>query len=73
MEAADLRASRPSTSTRPLRIVLVASLSLAPEGWLARLQSRFPQARTWTAAPPVPGANVGIWYSDLEAQASPPH
>jgi hypothetical protein len=70
VEAADLRASRPLTSAHPLRIVLVASLSLAPEGWLARLQSRFPQARTWTATPPVPGANVGIWFSDLEAPAT---
>jgi hypothetical protein len=67
VEAADLRASRPLTSARPLRIVLVAALSLEPQGWLPRLQSRFPQAGTWTAAPRIPGSNVGIWFSDLEA------
>ncbi|HKH43100.1 MAG TPA: hypothetical protein VKM72_00365 [Thermoanaerobaculia bacterium] len=69
VEAADLRASLPLTSSKPLRVVLVASLSLQERGWLSRLQARFPQARAWTPAAPVPGSNVGIWVSDLEVEA----
>jgi hypothetical protein len=67
-EAADLRASRSLTSTRPVRVVLVASHSLEQQGWLSRLQSRFPQAKTWTPSPPIPGSHVGIWFSDLEVR-----
>jgi hypothetical protein len=68
LRATDLHeAVSPLTSSRPLRVVLVAARSLDEGGWRTRLQGRFPQARTWTAAPPVPDANVEIWYSDLEA------
>jgi len=66
VEAADLRGNRPLTSSQPLRVVLVASRSLQEEGWLARLQARFPQARAWTPVPPVPGSDVGVWVTDLE-------
>jgi hypothetical protein len=68
--AADLRAATPPlTTTRPLRVVLVAALDLQRQGWLARLMRRFPQARAWTAAPAVRDAAVGIWWSDLLAAA----
>jgi hypothetical protein len=69
LRAADLHeAVSPLTSSRPLRVVLVTSRSLDEGGWRTRLQGRFPQARTWTAAPPVPEANVEIWFSDLEVR-----
>ncbi len=65
LRAADLRDTGPLTSSLPLRVVLVTSCSLEEGGWRARLQARFPQAQTWTQAPPVPGANVVIRYGDL--------
>lgn len=65
LHAADLRETNPLTSSRPLRVVLVTARSLDEGGWRARLQARFPQAQTWTQAPPVPGANVELWFSDL--------
>lgn len=65
--AADLRETLPLRTSRPLRVVLVASLSLREQGWLARIERRVPQARAWTPAPVPDGSGVGIWFADLEA------
>jgi hypothetical protein len=65
LQAADLKSDQPLTTSRPLRVVLLTARSLDAEGWLARLQARFPQAHGWTRGPDVPGANAEIWFSDL--------
>jgi hypothetical protein len=64
--AADLRETLPFLASRPLRVVLVASLSLQKGRWLSRLLRRFPQAQAWTSVPPARGAGVGIWFADLK-------
>jgi hypothetical protein len=65
-EAANLRSESLLTSSRPLRVVLVVAKSLLAGGELRRLQARFPQARTWQAAPAPAHSNVVLWLSDLE-------
>ncbi|MBW8873587.1 MAG: hypothetical protein JF614_01370 [Acidobacteria bacterium] len=65
-DAANLRSSGPLTVSRPLRVVLVVAKSLLAGGELPRLQARFPQARTWQAAPAPVHSNVVLWFSDLE-------
>jgi hypothetical protein len=65
-DAANLRSQSLLTSSRPLRVVLVVAKSLLSGGELPRLRARFPQARTWRAAPAPDHSNVVIWFSDLE-------
>jgi len=66
LDAASLRGVGSYRTQRPMRVVLVLSRTLLPEGWPSRLQARFPQARQWQDAPAPPDANVVISYSDLE-------
>jgi hypothetical protein len=68
LQVADLRGTQALTTSQPLRVVLVASLSLEQDGWLSRLRGRFSQAGTWTAIPPIRNSNVGIWFSDLQVR-----
>ncbi len=65
LEAAELRGTTPLRSSRPLRVVLVVDRGLVRDGWLPRLQARFPQARTWTAAPVPAASGVVLSWSDL--------
>jgi hypothetical protein len=65
LEAANLNAAAPLTSSQPLRVVLVVARSLVQEGGLGRIEARFPQARTWLAAAVPEGSNVAIYWSDL--------
>ncbi|HEV7784624.1 MAG TPA: hypothetical protein VGQ28_04750, partial [Thermoanaerobaculia bacterium] len=65
-DAANLRSKSLLTSSQPLRVVLVIAKSLLTGGELHRLQARFPQARTWRAAPAPVHSNVVLWLSDLE-------
>jgi hypothetical protein len=66
LDPAELRGRQPLRSSRPLRVVIVASRELVSGGWLPRIESRFPQARLWRAAPVPDHSNVEIWLSDLE-------
>src|SRR4051812_290721 len=66
LDPAELRGRQPLRSSRPLRVVIVASRELVRGGWLPRIESRFPQARLWRAAPVPDHSNVEIWLSDLE-------
>ena len=65
LDAASLRGTRPYATRSPLRVVLVVSRTLLEDGWLGKLQARFPQAGQWQTAP-TPDAAVVISYSDLE-------
>ena len=67
LDAANLRATSRYATRRPLRVVLVVSRTLLPDGWLGKLQARFPQARGWRTVPAPGGAGVVISYSDLAA------
>jgi hypothetical protein len=67
-EAAYLHSRRSLVASQPLRVVLVASRSLAADGSLATLQARFPQARAWRSVPVPPGAEVAVSFSDLEVR-----
>jgi hypothetical protein len=67
LDAGELRGRMPLRSSRPLRVVLVVARELVHDGWLPRLEARFPQARRWQAAPVPPAAGIEIWCSDLEA------
>ncbi|HEX7182467.1 MAG TPA: hypothetical protein VF756_11535 [Thermoanaerobaculia bacterium] len=67
MDAADLRSTRPLTTSRDLGVALVVADSLLAEGWLPRLQARFPQARTWRRIPVPDHSGVAVWRGDLEA------
>jgi hypothetical protein len=64
--AADLRGTATFRSSRPLRLVLVLARALVQDGTLSRLEGRVPQARLWTAVPLPAGANVAVYFSDLE-------
>jgi len=66
LDAAELRGTVPLRSSRPLRVVIVAARELVRDGWLPRLESRFPQARLWRPAPVPAHSNVEVWLSDLE-------
>lgn len=66
LDASDLRSTAPLRSSRRLRVVLVADRGLAEDGSLLRLQSRFPQARSWRSAPLPAHAHTVVSYSDLE-------
>lgn len=65
--ASNLRSASSYSTSRQLRVVLVAARSLVAEGWLPRLQARFPQARGWTMAPSPHGSEVVISFADLVA------
>jgi hypothetical protein len=65
-DAANLRSRGLLTSSQPLRVVLVVAKSLLAGGELPRLQARFPQARSWQAAPAPDHSNLVLWFSDLE-------
>jgi len=65
LEASNLRSTAPLRSSRPLSVVLVVAQSLVQEGWLPRIEARFPQVRTWTAAPVPPDAQVVIYRGAL--------
>lgn len=66
LDAGELRGKMPLRSSRPLRVVIVAARDLVRGGWLPRLESRFPQAGPWRAAPVPAHSSVEIWCSDLE-------
>lgn len=66
LDSAEPRGRQPLRSSRPLRVVIVAAHEIVREGWLPRIESRFPQARLWRSAPVPAHSNVEIWLSDLE-------
>ena len=65
LEASNLRATAPLRSSRPLGIVLVVAKSLVQEGWLPKIEARFPQVRTWTAEPVPLDAGVVVYRGAL--------
>lgn len=65
LDAAELRGTTPLLSSHALRVVLVVDRGLVRDGWLPRLQARFPQARTWTAAPVPADSGAVLFRSDL--------
>jgi len=65
LEASDLRSPVPLRSSRPLGVVLVVAEQLVREGWLPRIEARFPQVRAWSPRPAPPDARVVIVRGEL--------
>jgi len=65
LEASDLRSPVPLRSSRPLGVVLVVAEELVREGWLPRIEARFPQVRAWSPRPAPPDARVVIVRGEL--------
>jgi len=68
-DGANYASATPFLSSRPLRVILVASDIFSrpdfPES-VRRIKGRFPQAKEWTAGPVDPDGRIQIWVADLE-------
>jgi hypothetical protein len=65
---ADYLSSKPFFSSRPVRVILVASDPYLRNDFqesVARIKGRFQQAGAWTAGPPDPDGRVEIWTTEL--------
>lgn len=66
---ADYKSTEPFVSSRPLRVILVASDTFNDPSFGAsveRMKGRFPQARSWTRGPLDADHRVEIWAADLQ-------
>jgi hypothetical protein len=67
-DGASYYSSAPFSSSRPVRIVLVASDTFSDPAFPAdveRIKGRFPQAHGWTRGPLDADNRVQIWAADL--------
>jgi hypothetical protein len=68
-DGASFYGTSPFVTSRPLRVILVASNIFERRefpDWVQRIKSRFIQAKQWTRGPLDPEGRVEIWVTDLE-------
>jgi len=68
LDGADFYGNTPIRSSRPLRVILVASNIFERKDFPAlvrHIKDRFVQAREWTEGPADPDGRIQIWVTDL--------